>query len=77
MKNLTELIEDVIKAYSISPHAAETARTKDPRGLKHLGEVVGSRAMELPIVDIHEVTKWGINWDSSRFPELRALENRP
>lgn len=73
MKNLTELIEDVIKAYRISPHAAEMARTKDPRGLKHLGEMVGSRTAKLPIVDIHEVTKWGINWDSSRFPELRTI----
>jgi len=72
MKNLTELIEEVIECYEIAPYAAAMARSKDPRALKHLGEVVGSRAAKLPIMDIHEVTKWGINWDLSRFPELRT-----
>jgi len=70
---LTALLENVITKYGITAKAAASARALDPRALKMIGGIVGSRACLISPLDCHEVTKWGISWETSRFPELRAL----
>jgi hypothetical protein len=73
MKTLTELITETCDAYKAAPALRRAALGLDLRALKTLGSIAGSRAAAIPPTDLHEVTKWGIGWDLSRYPELRDL----
>lgn len=72
-KSIDELIDAAATAYGVPPLAVALAKRLDPRGLAHFADVAGSRAALLAPLDLHEVSKWRMARDLSRYPDIRAL----
>ena len=71
MKTLNELIDHISKNYEIPTRVIDGAKKINQRCLNHIGGIVGSRSAKISPIEIHEVTKWGICNDMSRYSEIR------
>ncbi len=68
---LENIINKACDTYNIPDTTRGLALVNDPRGLSAIGQKVGSTSSKMSPTDIHEVTKWGINWGLSNHPEIR------
>lgn len=73
IRPLCEVLDDIARQYPVSEPLMASARALDPRALKVLGSLVGRSLARLPPLEIHEVTKWGICWGASVYPEIRRI----
>jgi hypothetical protein len=74
MKTLNQLLDIIKDQYGINNLAIKTAKQLDSQSLKHIGGIVGTRAAKLTVAEIYEITKWGINNDLSRYPEIQQIK---
>jgi hypothetical protein len=74
---LPELLDIIAFCYAIPPRTVALAKLHDPDAIKFIGDVVSQRMARLAEPDRAEVSKWGLNNEASRYPEIRALPVPP
>lgn len=70
-EKLHDLVLELEAAYDIQAQPG-ISRT-DPRYLKAIAGLVGTRSARVGVFAIGEAVKWGICWECSAYPELRKL----
>lgn len=72
-KNFHQLINEICDAHGLPSTLRVNALRADPRALKAISGKVAYSTAKIPPLDIFEVAKWGISWESSRYPKLQSL----